>query len=217
MQDNTHPKERAENMDNDKNKNQTTPPAGESAETEQPAAAQDEQAQRSDAEVLEALMAENADLKDKMLRALAEVENIRRRSQKEREDTAKYAVTSLARELAGVADNLGRALAAVPQEELESNPQLQNIYTGVEATEKQLMRALENAHISKITPPLGEVFDPNFHEVMFETEIPGKAGGEIIEVMEAGYLIHDRLLRPARVGVAKRGSHAKPPEESENS
>lgn len=215
MQDNTHPKDRAEKMDNENNKNQNTPPADNADETAQ--SADDEQAQRSDAEVLEALVAENTDLKDKMLRALAEVENIRRRSQKEREDTAKYAVTSLARELAGVVDNLGRALAAVPQEELEKNPQLQNIYTGVEATEKQLMRALENAHIIKITPPLGEVFDPNFHEVMFEAEIPGKAGGEIIEVMESGYLIHDRLLRPARVGVAKRNSDNKATENSENS
>ncbi|TNE32218.1 MAG: nucleotide exchange factor GrpE [Alphaproteobacteria bacterium] len=217
MQDNTHPKERAEKMDNENDKKQTTPPADKACETEQSTAAPEGQEQRSDAEVLDALMAENADLKDKMLRALAEVENIRRRSQKEREDTAKYAVTSLARELAGVVDNLERALAAVPQEELAKNPQLQNIYTGVEATEKQLMRALENAQISKITPPLGEVFDPNFHEVMFEAEIPGKAGGEIIEVMESGYLIHDRLLRPARVGVAKRSSDNKAAEKGENS
>jgi len=200
MQDNTHPKDQTDNMNKDKNKDA----APQDPQIDENAAMTEEQAPRSDAEVLEALMAENNDMKDKMLRALAEVENIRRRSQKEREDTAKYAVTSLARELVGVVDNLGRALAAVAQEELDKNPQLQSIYTGVEATEKQLMRALENAHISKITPPLGDIFDPNFHEVMFEAEIPGKVGGEIIEVMEAGYLIHDRLLRPARIGVAKR-------------
>lgn len=215
MQDNTHPKTapdaqadektaddktaetgKTDKMDKKKNKHQNSADAA-NTETEQ----------RNDADVLDALMAENAELKDKMLRALAEVENIRRRSQKEREDTAKYAVTSLARDLVAVVDNLGRALAAVPEEALGDNPLLQNIHTGVEATEKQLMRALENAGIRKITPPLGEIFDPNFHEVMFEAEIPGKSGGEIIDVMEAGYLIHDRLLRPARVGVAKRHSN----------
>ena len=206
MQDNTHPKKRPEKENTDKMDKDKDVAAQMPETEEQP---------RSEADVLEALMAENADLKDKMLRALAEVENIRRRSQKEREDTAKYAVTSLARDLVAVVDNLGRALAAVPEEALGENPLLQNIYTGVEATEKQLMRALENAHISKVTPPLGDIFDPNIHEVMFEAEIPGKEGGEIIEVMEAGYLIHDRLLRPARVGVAKRHSAAKTADSAE--
>ncbi len=171
-------------------------------ENKDASAAEGDQQQDRDAAALEALLAENAEMKDKMLRALAEVENIRRRSQKEREDTAKYAVTSFARDLVTVADNLRRALDSVPEEAAAGNELLQNILTGVAATEKQLLSALENAGIVKIMPG-EEKFDPNFHEVMFEAEIPGKTAGHIIEVLEPGYMIHDRLLRPARVGVAK--------------
>lgn len=143
-----------------------------------------------------------ADVTDKALRAMAEADNTRKRAERERQDTAKFAVSSLARDLLSVTDNLRRALQAIPETEREKNEQLKNIYTGVETTERELLRVFENNGIKKIEP-IGEMFNPNFHEVMFEAEMPGKAPGTIIQVFEAGYMIHDRLLRPARVGVAK--------------
>ncbi len=159
--------------------------------------------EQDDYAVLVALKEENTELKDKMLRALAEVENIRRRSEKEREDTAKYAIAKFARELLGVADNLRRALDSIPEENRESNEQLQNIFIGVESTEKELLRAFDSLGIKK-NVPIDEPFNANFHEVMFEADMPDKVPGHVIEVLEAGYMIHDRLLRPARVGVAKK-------------
>lgn len=148
------------------------------------------------------LEAKLKDTTDKALRALAEAENTRKRSERDRQDTAKFAVSSFARDLLGVADNLRRALQAITPEQQAENETLKNIYTGVEATERELLRALEKNGIKKIEP-LDQPFDPNFHEVMFEAEIPGKAPGTIIQILEAGYTIHERILRPARVGVAK--------------
>lgn len=139
---------------------------------------------------------------DKTLRAMAEAENTRRRAERDRQDTAKFAVTSFARDLLSVADNLRRALGAIPEDQREGNEHLKNIYTGVDATERELLRALERNGIKKIEA-LHQKFDPNFHEVMFEAAIPGKEPGIIIQVMDQGYMIHDRLLRPARVGVSK--------------
>lgn len=149
-----------------------------------------------------ALRAEVADAKDKMLRALAEAENTRRRSERTIDDTRKYAVSGFARDLLDVADNLRRALDAVPQEERQGSPLLDSLLSGVETTEKGLQQMLERHGIRRIEPREGK-FDPNLHEVMFEAEGTGKPAGEIIQLLEAGYLIHDRLLRPARVGVAK--------------
>jgi molecular chaperone GrpE len=142
-----------------------------------------------------------AETQDKMLRALAEAQNTRTRAEKEREDTAKYAVSSFARDLLTVADNLGRALAAVAPEAREKNPELKNVLIGVEATSRELQRVLENNKIRKIEA-LGQPFNPNLHEVMFEAD-SDKPPGTVVQVIETGYTIHDRLLRPARVGVAK--------------
>lgn len=139
---------------------------------------------------------------DKALRALAEAENTRKRTERERQDTAKFAVSSFARDLLTVADNLRRALQAITPEQQAENEALKNIFTGVEATERELLRALEKNGVKKLEP-LDQKFDPNLHEVMFEAEMPGKAPGTIIQVLEAGYTIHERILRPARVGVAK--------------
>ncbi|MFH1158085.1 MAG: nucleotide exchange factor GrpE [Pseudomonadota bacterium] len=143
-----------------------------------------------------------AETSDKMLRALAEAENTRRRAERERQDTAKFSVAGFARDLLTVSDNLRRALNAIPQDERDRNEQLKTIFTGVEATERELLRIFENNGIKKIDP-LHQKFDPNLHEVIFETEAEGKAPGTVVQVVEPGYMIHERLLRPARVGLAK--------------
>lgn len=150
------------------------------------------------------LEAEVASLKDQLLRSMAEVENTRRRAQRDREDASKYAVSSFAKELTAVADNLRRALEAVPAEGREQDEMLKSLAVGVEATERQLFAAFDRAGIKKIDPT-GELFDPNFHQVMFEIENTGKPAGTVVQVLQPGYTIHGRLLREAMVGVAKAG------------
>ncbi|MFK7838812.1 MAG: nucleotide exchange factor GrpE [Bdellovibrionales bacterium] len=152
---------------------------------------------------------ENA--KDQMIRAVAETDNIRRRSIKEREDASKYAVSGFAKDLLSVADNLRRALDAVPQE-LAENEKLAGLIGGIEATERELLKAFELNGIKKLETQDG-VFDPNHHEVMFETPGTGKPAGTIIQTLEPGYTLHDRLIRPARVGVAKDEGEVPPPVE----
>lgn len=144
------------------------------------------------------LEAEAAALKDQALRAMAEVDNTRKRAAKEREDAMKYGTTALAKELLTVSDNLRRALEA----SASLGPDAKNFIEGVEATERQLLAAFERAGIKRVEP-LGQVFDPNFHQVMMEIENTGKPAGTIVQVLQAGYVIHDRLLREALVGVAK--------------
>ena len=151
------------------------------------------------------LEAEVASLKDQLLRQMAEVENTRRRAQRDREDASKFAVSSFAKELVSVADNLRRALEAVPADGREHDEMLKSLAVGVEATERQLFAAFDRAGIKKLDPT-GEPFDPNFHQVMFEIENTGKAAGTVIQVLQPGYTIHGRLLREAMVGVAKRGA-----------
>ncbi|MDP9196340.1 MAG: nucleotide exchange factor GrpE [Pseudomonadota bacterium] len=155
----------------------------------------------ADARVAE-LEAEVATLKDQALRALAEAENTRRRAARENEDTARYAVASFAREMATVADNLRRALEAVPAEQAAGNDVLKTLVAGVEATERQLSAVFEKMGIRKIDP-VGQLFDPNLHRVMFEVENTGKPAGTVVNVLQPGYMIHDRLLREALVGVSK--------------
>ena len=141
-------------------------------------------------------------MRDQMMRALAEAENTRRRAAREREDVRKYALSAFSRDLLSVADNLRRALESVPAEMSSSEPRISALLTGIEATERELIKTLEKNGVRKLNP-LGETFDPNFHEVMFETPIPGKPGGTVIQVVETGYILHDRLLRPARVGISR--------------
>jgi molecular chaperone GrpE len=152
------------------------------------------------------LEAEVASLKDQLLRAVAETENTRRRAQRDREDASKYAVSSFAKELVTVADNLRRALDAVPAEGREQDEMLKSLAVGVEATERQLFAAFDRAGIKRIDPA-GDMFDPNFHQVMFEIENTGKAAGTVVQVLQPGYTIHGRLLREAMVGVAKAGAN----------
>ncbi len=161
---------------------------------------------------LAALQAELDATKDKLLRALAEAENTRRRAAKEREDAGSYSIAAFSRDLLSVADNLRRAIEATPSEAL-ADERIKNLFEGIEATERELLSAFEKNHVKKLDP-LGEKFDPNFHEVMFESPGTGKPAGTIFQVMEVGYTLKDRLLRPARVGVAKGESGEAPPEDN---
>ncbi len=148
------------------------------------------------------LEAEVARLKDHMLRALAETENVRKRAAKDREDAMKFAVTGFARDLLEIADNFRRALDSVPADARAGGDDLlKNLLDGIEATERSMLRTFEKHGIKKLDP-MDQPFDPNFHEVMFEAPIPGKAAGTVFQVMEPGYTLNERLLRPARVGVA---------------
>jgi len=151
------------------------------------------------------LEAELADLKDQLLRALAETENVRRRAQREREDAARFAAAPLVKDIIEVADNLRRALDAVPAEAVEADEHLKTLMTGVEMTEKSLQAVLEKHHIKRLDP-LGEPLDPHSHEAIFEIPDPSQPPGTIVQVVRAGYRLHDRLLRPAQVGVAKGGA-----------
>ena len=158
-----------------------------------------------------ALEAELAEHKDQLLRALAETENVRRRAQREREDALKYAVAGFAKELLSVADNLRRALDSLPQSEIKDE-RTRGLVTGVEATERELLSVFERHGLRRIDPE-GERFDHNLHQAIFEAERPGKPGGIVIEVLQPGYVLHDRLLRPAMVGVAKQTPKPTDPDE----
>lgn len=146
--------------------------------------------------------AEIADLKDKLLRALADMENLRRRAQKDREDALKYSAANFARDMLSVGDNLRRAIESIPEEGDPDGAALVAFIEGVALTEKDLLSALERHGIKKIEP-MGEKFDPQFHEAMFEIPTPDADNGTVMQVIETGYVIHDRLLRPAKVGIAK--------------
>ena len=160
-----------------------------------------------------ALQAEIATLRDQLLRALAETENLRRRSQREREDALKYAAVPFMRDLIGVVDNLRRAMASVSPEALEADEHLKTLMDGLEMTETELATVFERHHIVKIDP-LGERLDPHSHEAMFEVPDPETPSGTVVQVVQAGYRLHDRLLRPAQVGVAKGGPAPEPKAEA---
>jgi molecular chaperone GrpE len=159
---------------------------------------------------LAAARQEAAQLKDQLLRALAEAENVRRRAQREREDAAKYAIANFARDVLQVSDNLHRALEAIPQTALAEDEALKSLHEGVSATERQLEAALERQQVKRVWP-MGEKFDANLHQAMFEVQTAEQAPGTVVQVMQAGYTIHDRLLRPALVGVAKQPAGEAPP------
>jgi molecular chaperone GrpE len=143
-----------------------------------------------------------AELKDQNLRALAETENVRRRVQRDRDEGLKFATTGLAKDLLPVADNLRRALEAIPKDAIEKDEALRSFATGVEMTERLLLAALERHQIRRIEA-LGQKFDSNLHQAMFEVPGTGQPTGTVVQVLEAGYTISDRLLRPALVGIAK--------------
>ena len=150
------------------------------------------------------LRAELADMRDRLLRALADVENTRRRAEREKQDASQYAVTKFARDMLQIADNFARALAAAPSELREAaDPQIKAVLDGVEATERQLLASLERHGVKPIDTADAK-FDPNFHQAIAEVPGNGKPGGSIVDVVQSGYMIGDRLLRPAMVTVARR-------------
>ncbi len=145
---------------------------------------------------------EVAELKDKLLRALAETENTIRRARREREETAKFAAANMARDVLTVADNLRRALDAIPDEFRDETSAAKSLIDGVELTERELLAAMERHGIRKMDP-MGEKFDHNFHQAMFEVPTADAEPGTVVQVIQAGYVMHERLLRAAQVGVAK--------------
>lgn len=150
----------------------------------------------------ETLQKEINHMKDQLLRSLAEAENIRKRTQREKEEARQYAVTNFARDLLNIADNLNRALQVMPSEQEEVLPAVKSLMEGVQLTQRELEAIFSRQGIKRISP-LGEKFDHNFHQAMFETETEDQAAGIVTQVLQDGYVIHDRLLRPAMVGVAK--------------
>jgi molecular chaperone GrpE len=156
------------------------------------------------ADVIAALNAENVELKDKLLRALAETENTRRRGEREKADASLYAVTRFARDMLTIADNFARALAHLPPAVRDAaDPQIKAVIEGVEATDRQLLAALANHGVKQIDTSDGR-FDPNLHQAIAEVPGEGRPGGAIVNVVQTGYTIGERLLRPAMVTVARK-------------
>lgn len=157
---------------------------------------------------VETLQKEATEARDRMLRTLAEMENLRKRTTKEVADARLYGITGFARDVLDIADNLQRALDAVPAEaRAAADPGLISLIEGVELTERSLLNALEKHGVKKFDP-LGQKFDPNFQQAMFEVPDASVPAGTVVQVMQAGYTIGERVLRPALVGVAKGGAKA---------
>ncbi len=154
-----------------------------------------------------ALEADNSELKDQVLRVAAEMENLRRRTQRDVQDARTYAVTNFARDMLSVSDNLRRALDAIPAEALGADASLKSLAEGVEMTERAMLQALERHGVKKLEPE-GQKFDPNFHQAMYEVPNPDLPNNTVVQVVQDGYAIGDRVLRPAMVGVSKGGPKA---------
>jgi molecular chaperone GrpE len=180
----------------------TTSPAAEAASEDRPEeAAPDTEAR---------LRQENAELKDRLLRALAEMENLRKRTEREVADARSYGVSSFAREVLSVADNIQRALETTGEDwKKHADDAGKALFEGVELTERDLIKALEKHGVRKVEP-LGQKFDPNLHEAMYEIPDNSVPAGTVVQVLQSGFTIGDRILRPARVGVAKGGPKARP-------
>ena len=161
-------------------------------------------------ERIAALEKELADEHDRLLRAVAETENTRRRAQRERLDAERYGFAKFAGDLLSVADNLRRALDSLPEAEARDD-RTKSLLAGVAATERELMAAFERHGLKRIDPK-GEKFDHNFHQAVFEVEHTGRPAGTVVEVLQPGYVVQERLLRPAMVGVAKGGAPAAEPD-----
>lgn len=165
------------------------------------------------AEELNTLRNERDEMKDRMMRALADAENMRKRSERDRRDAELYGGTRLARDLLAVHDNMRRALDVIDDDLREKASAL---IEGIELTQRELLAAFKKHHIDKVEPEYGEKFDPKAHQAMFEAPVPNAPAGTIIQVMNAGFMIGDRLLRPAQVGVSSTpASQVAPAEASE--
>ncbi|MGR6467010.1 nucleotide exchange factor GrpE [Rhizobium sp. PAMB 3182] len=198
-------------MTDEMKKNGPDTAAEAAAETEAPKeqdAAGAAEAEARAPDPIEQLQAENLDLRDRMLRLAAEMENLRRRTERDVKDARSYSVAGFARDMLAVSDNLRRALDAVPAEVLENaDAGLKALVEGVDMTERSMLSALERHGVKKIECE-GEKFDPNFHQAMFEVPNPNVPNNTVMQVVQAGYTIGERVLRPAMVGVAKGGPKA---------
>ncbi|QHO73099.1 nucleotide exchange factor GrpE [Bradyrhizobium sp. CCBAU 051011] len=159
---------------------------------------------------VELLVKEATEARDKMLRTLAEMENLRKRTAKEVADARAYGITGFARDILEIADNLQRALDAIPADVKETaDPGIKAFIEGVELTERSLLNTLEKNGVKKFDPS-GEKFDPNFQQAMYEVPDPSVPQGTVVQVVQAGFMIGERVLRPALVGVSKGGAKAAP-------
>lgn len=158
-----------------------------------------EEFEAQDAGELEALRAERDELRDKFMRVLADAENSRKRAERDRKEAEMYGGTRLARDLLPVYDNLNRAIQAIPEESRAASAAL---IEGVELTLRELTNVMTKHGITMISPAVGDLFDPQLHQAMFEAALPGTKAGQIIQVATEGFLLYDRLLRPAQVGVS---------------
>ncbi len=169
---------------------------------EQPPAIDADQSAKGEA--IARLETELAELRDQLLRALADQENLRRRAAREREDAVRFAASNVIKDLLPTADSIRRAIESVPGDQVAADQLLQNLLAGVVVTEQMLLDGLGKHGISRIDPELGEAFDPHRHHAIVEVDDDSAPAGTVAQVLQPGYLYHDRLLRPALVGVAKR-------------
>jgi molecular chaperone GrpE len=155
----------------------------------------------------EALLQQVADMKDQVLRTMAEMENVRARARRDVEESSKYAVAGFARDIISVLENLYRAAASVPPEARTESPLLNTLGQGIDMTLSEFLNVIQRHGIKRIDP-LGQPFDHNFHQAVVQIDSQDQAPGTILQVLQAGYVLHDRLLRPAMVGVAKAAQPA---------
>jgi molecular chaperone GrpE len=183
--------------------NQNAAPQAEPANDAAP-----EAASAPEADPIAVLEAEKADLKDKFLRLMADMENLRRRTERDMADARAYAVTNFARDMLNVADNVRRAIESVPEEARNTaEGSFKGLIEGIDLTERDLLKTLERHGVKKLDPQ-GQKFDPNLHQAMFEIPNAEVPNGTVLQVVQSGYVIGDRVLRPALVGVSKGGPKA---------
>jgi molecular chaperone GrpE len=179
-------------------------------------AASENRAGETELEAEAKLRQENADLKDRLLRTLAEMENLRKRTEREIADARVYGISSFARDVLGVADNIRRALEATGEDwKKHADEAGKALYEGVELIERDLLKALEKHGVRRIEP-LGQKFDPNLHQAMYEVPDDSVPAGTVVQVLQPGFTIGDRILRPAMVGVAKGGPKPGPAPQNDN-
>ncbi|HZH08963.1 MAG TPA: nucleotide exchange factor GrpE [Microvirga sp.] len=178
------------------------------AQAEAANGADNQAAAEAQADPVAVLEAEKADLKDKLLRLMADMENLRRRTEREVADARTYAVANFARDMLNVADNVRRAIESVPEEaKASAEGAFKGLIEGIDLTERDLLKTLERHGVKKLDPQ-GQKFDPNVHQAMFEVPNPDVPSGTVVQVVQSGYVIGERVLRPALVGVAKGGPKA---------
>ena len=189
---------------------QATPGPAAAGERNRPAS--QPEAAAADVRIAE-LESQVADLTDRLLRAHAEIDNIRKRADREKTDTAKYAISKFARDIVGVSDNFQRAIAAVPPGAADRDPALKSLVEGVSMSEREFLQVLERHGVKRIDPT-GEIFNPHLHQAVMEQPNPELPSGTVLQVLQPGYSIEDRVLRPAMVVVAKGGAKPVKPAEA---